>query len=70
MGETIDILNPFVAEMLKSMENIFREFGVDFFLVGALARDIQLSLNENFAAKRRTNDVDVAILLNAAGKLL
>ena len=54
--------------MLKIMENIFREFEVDFFLVGALARDIRLSAHESFAAKRRTNDVDIAILLDAEQK--
>lgn len=68
MPEPIDILNPAVAEMLKIMENIFREFEVDFFLVGALARDIRLSAHESFAAKRRTNDVDIAILLDAEEK--
>jgi predicted nucleotidyltransferase len=66
--EKIDILNPFIAEMLKTMENIFWEFEVDFFLVGALARDIQLSSDQNFAAKRRTNDVDIAILINSEEK--
>ncbi|MEO7488119.1 MAG: nucleotidyl transferase AbiEii/AbiGii toxin family protein [Ferruginibacter sp.] len=68
MPEPIDILNPVIAEMLKTMENIFREFEVDFFLVGALARDIRLSAHESFAAKRRTNDVDIAILLDAEEK--
>ncbi len=68
MPEPIDILNPVIAEMLKAMENVFREFEVDFFLVGALARDIRLSAHENFTAKRRTNDVDIAILLDAEEK--
>ncbi len=63
MREPIDILNPLVAEMLKAMENVFREFGVDFFLVGAVARDIRLAVGDEFTASRTTNDVDIAILL-------
>lgn len=57
-----------IAQMLKTMENIFREFGVDSFLVGALARDIRLSAHEKYTAIRRTNDVDIAILLDAEEK--
>ena len=50
--------------MLQAIQDIFRKSGVDFFLVGALARDIQLSAKPEFAAKRKTNDVDLAILLD------
>jgi predicted nucleotidyltransferase len=32
--------------------------------VGALARDIRLSAHEDYAAKRRTKDVDIAVLLD------
>ncbi len=54
--------------MLKTIENVFREFEIDFFLVGALARDIRLSVHETFAATRKTNDVDIAILLDVEKK--
>ena len=64
MKQPIDILNPLVAEMLKAMETVFRAFEVDYYLVGAIARDIRLSAQEGFAAKRKTNDVDIAILLD------
>lgn len=33
-------------------------------MVGAIARDIRLSTQEGFAAKRKTNDVNLAILLD------
>ena len=46
------------------MEKVFREFGVDYYLVGALARDIQLSAHKDFAAKRKTKDVDIAVMLD------
>jgi predicted nucleotidyltransferase len=64
LKQPIDLLNPLVAEMLKTMETVFRAFEVDYYLVGAIARDIRLSTQEGFAAKRKTNDVDIAILLD------
>ena len=64
MAEPVDILNPLVAEMLKTMGTVFQKFGVDYYLVGALARDIRLSAYEDYAAKRRTKDVDIAVLLD------
>lgn len=64
MTEPIDILDPSIAEMLKLMGTVFREYNVDYYLVGALARDIRLSAHENFAAKRRTKDVDIAVMLD------
>jgi predicted nucleotidyltransferase len=64
LAEPVDILHPAIAEMLKAMETVFPEFNVDFFLVGAVARDIQLSAGNGFTARRKTNDVDIAILLN------
>lgn len=63
MKQPIDLLNPLVAEMLKIMEAVFRAFEVDYYLVGAIARDISLSTQESLEAKRKTNDVDIAILL-------
>lgn len=50
--------------MLKDIETIFHDFGVDYFLIGALARDIRLSAHEDFAAKRKTNDVDFAVMMD------
>jgi predicted nucleotidyltransferase len=64
LAEPVDILNPLVAKMLKTMGNVFHDFGVDYYLVGALARDIRLSAHENYAAKRRTKDIDIAVLLD------
>lgn len=64
MTEPIDILHPSIAEMLKTMESVFREFGIDFFLVGAVARDIRLAAGEEFKALRKTKDIDIAVLLD------
>ena len=65
MTEPIDILHPSVAAMLKTMQMVLGEFDVDYFLVGAVARDIGLSASEAFKALRKTNDVDIAILLDS-----
>ena len=64
MAEPIDILHPSIAELLKAMETVLRDFDVDFFLVGAVARDIRLSASAEFTARRKTNDVDIAVLLD------
>ena len=64
MIEPVDIVDPSIAEMLKLMETVFREYKIDYYLVGALARDIRLSAHESFAAKRRTKDVDIAVMLD------
>lgn len=64
MTEPVNIVHPSIAEMLKAMEIVFREHSVDYFLVGALARDIRLAAGEEFTARRKTKDVDIAVLLD------
>lgn len=64
MTDPIDILHPSIAEMLKAMETVFHEFDVDFFLIGAVARDIRLATGEEFTSQRKTNDVDIAVLIS------
>jgi len=68
LTDPVDILHPPVAEMLKAMENTFREFGLDYFLVGALARDLRLSSHKDFEAKRKTKDIDIAVMLDGEEK--
>ena len=59
----MEILTPAVLEMLTAFEGVLKEFGTDFYLVGAVARDIRLSGNPEFAPTRRTKDVDIALLI-------
>jgi predicted nucleotidyltransferase len=54
--------------MLKDMESIFTAFGIDYYVVGAVARDIHLSADLGAAAIRKTNDVDLAIMVNDEGQ--
>jgi predicted nucleotidyltransferase len=55
-------MSPFITEqvaaMLKAIEPVLQQFDIDFYVVGAIARDIQLG---EFAHARKTNDVDLAI---------
>jgi len=59
-------LDPAIAAMLSDMDVVFKEHDVDFYLVGAVARDIWLSADEEMAALRKTKDVDLAVMLSSA----
>jgi predicted nucleotidyltransferase len=52
------VINEQVAVMLKAIEPVLKGLGIDFYMVGTVARDIQLG---EFAHTRKTNDVDIAI---------
>lgn len=62
------ILEPAIAEMLADLEAVFSKFDIDFYLVGAIARDIHLSANEQLASSRGTKDVDLAITISNEGQ--
>ncbi len=62
------LLNPYFVEMLKDMERVFKDFGIDYYLVGAVARDIHLSVDENAIALRKTEDIDLAITISDEGQ--
>jgi predicted nucleotidyltransferase len=57
-----NIIQPEVVNMLGMLEVVLKKMEFDYYLVGAIARDI--SLAEKFQAKRRTNDVDIALMLS------
>jgi len=50
--------------MFKDLEEVFLKFGIDFFIVGAVARDYFLSVDAEAVSKRKTDDVDIAIMLS------
>lgn len=62
------ILTPLISEMLSEVTTVCSKFGIDFYLVGAIARDIQLSSNEDLLSTRRTKDVDLAITISDQGQ--
>lgn len=58
--------NPTVDGLLAGLERGFAEFGIDFYLVGAVARDAWMSIHDK-KARRTTGDIDFAVLINKAG---
>ena len=61
---TNNILGPIKVEILAEAGMIFGEQGIEFYLVGATARDINIAHKQHTASSRRTNDIDIAIMLN------
>jgi len=64
MSGTNDFIHPAILELLIAAEKIFRQYNIEYYLVGALARDMHLSINSNFPPARRTKDVDIAVLIS------
>lgn len=62
------ILAPIVSEMLMELQTVFSKFDIDFYLVGAVARDIHLSANEQLKSARGTKDIDLAITISDGGQ--
>ncbi|SRR5258708_10614741 len=58
---------PALAHLLDALEKAFAHFGIDFYLVGAVSRDVWMSGIHNLAPKRTTGDIDFAVLINAEG---
>ncbi len=52
-----------LEEILKVLEKALNQLGVDFYLIGALARDIQLKGVHGIESPRATKDVDLAVLV-------
>lgn len=53
--------------MLSALERGFEKFGIDFYLVGAVARDAWMSGINKIAPRRTTGDIDFAVLINDKG---
>ena len=54
---------PEIREMLAALERGFAKFGIDFYLVGAVARDVWMSGIHGIAPRRTTADIDFAVLI-------
>ena len=59
--------NPEITKMLAALERGFEKFDVDFYLVGAVARDVWMNGINNIAPRRTTGDLDFAVLINDKG---
>lgn len=48
-------------DLLETISRVMQGQGIDFFIVGAIARDINLSANPRLQSPRITEDVDIAL---------
>lgn len=55
------------TELFETLERSFRKFDIDYYLVGALARDIWMKGVFDTPSKRATKDIDFGILVKNNG---
>lgn len=55
--------NPLLKDLLKELNNFFGSINLDFFVIGATARDIILSNLHDLVPDRKTADLDIAIAI-------
>ena len=58
---------PVITEMLYALQRGLEKFGIDFYLVGAVARNVWMTGINNIAPRRTTGDIDFAVLINDNG---
>ena len=56
--------NPLLKDLLKELISFFGGINVDFYVIGATARDIILSNLHDLTPERKTVDLDIAIAIN------
>lgn len=55
---------PEISEMLSALERGLTKYRVDFYLVGAVARDVWMSGINKIEPRRTTGDIDFAVFIN------
>ncbi len=58
---------PDFLEMLAALERGFKKFHVDFYLVGAVARDVWMTAINEISPGRITRDIDFAVFIEDKG---
>jgi predicted nucleotidyltransferase len=56
--------NPLLKDLLKELNSFFGSINVDFYVIGATARDIILSNLHDLTPERKSDDLDVAIAIS------
>lgn len=59
--------DPKMANLLQALERGFEKFGIDFYLVGAVSRDLWMSGIHRIKPRRTTGDIDFAVCINDKG---
>jgi len=52
-----------MPELLRILASFFQSRKIDFYIVGAVARDIVMGMINNKRARRKTDDLDIAIMI-------
>jgi predicted nucleotidyltransferase len=55
---------PAISEMLSALERGLNKFDIDFYLVGAVARDVWMSAINGILPSRITGDIDFAVFID------
>lgn len=55
--------SPQIAKMLDALERGFVKFDIDFYLVGAVARDVWMNAINQKEPRRTTKDIDFAVFI-------
>lgn len=55
---------PEISEMLSALERGLTKYKIDFYLVGAVARDVWMSGINKIEPRRTTGDIDFAVFIN------
>jgi len=55
---------PAISEMLTALERGLTKFEIDFYLVGAVARDVWMTAINDIPPSRITGDIDFAVFIN------
>ncbi|MDE3181933.1 MAG: nucleotidyl transferase AbiEii/AbiGii toxin family protein [Bacteroidota bacterium] len=50
------------------MEAVFSQFGIEYYLAGAFARDVQFKTRNSHSFARKTNDIDLAVCISHEDK--
>ena len=58
---------PEISTLMWAQERGFDKFGIDFYLIGAVARDAWMNGINKIAPRRTTGDIDFAVLINDKG---
>jgi predicted nucleotidyltransferase len=58
---------PQLSEMLSALERGLNKFEIDFYLVGAVARDLWMSAINDIPPSRITGDIDFAVFIDDKG---
>jgi len=56
--------NPLLKDLLRELNDFFSSINVDFYVIGATARDIILSNLYDLVPERKTADLDIAIAIS------